>query len=309
VSGPRLCARGTALLALLAVASCAGPGASEVAASDAAAAPPASDSRPSAPTSPDVPEGSTDPLLDGMTSIVRELLAKGFNEAERESLGMRLCAILEVAALGGMPGSKREADRLALTLLEINRDYRPKNAGSDPKRVLSGDEEQRVRLMAEALTRDLRRRLDPNYRSPWPPYIHPVASPPAGYEAVRWETLIGFEYREGMVLPEEVRRLHGRPVAVAGYVYTFDEVDADDAFLLKGSDWHLTFGTPPPKTECVIVLLPEGRRVQFRDLGLEPVTAVGVLEVGEVFDVDGTVMSVYRLNVDGPDSVFKSRDP
>lgn len=89
---------------------------------------------------------------------------------------------------------------------------------------------------------------------------------------------------------------------------TFEDVDADDSFLLKGSDWHLTFGTPPQRTEVVIVLLPEGRRVQFQELGLGPVTAVGVLEVGEVFDVDGTVLSVYRLNVDGPESVFKSRD-
>ena len=45
------------------------------------------------------PEGSTDPLLDGMTSIVRELGEKGFAVGTANALGNRVRAILEIAAV------------------------------------------------------------------------------------------------------------------------------------------------------------------------------------------------------------------
>jgi hypothetical protein len=262
------------------------------------------------PSSPDVPEWSKDPLLDGMKSIVRELMAKGFAEAEKDSLGSRLRVILEIAAVGDEPGRKREADSLALTLLEIQRDYRPKNAGSDPKRVLSNDEEQRVRIMAEALARDMYRRLPPTGGAGGGTHdgggshtgtfrAAPVLKPPPGFEVVTWQTLGGFEYTEGMKLPDDVRKLHGKKVAIAGYMMTLDEVENIRHFLLVESLWSCCFGVPPNVNQ-VLELRIEGRKgVEFSSM---PVMITGTLDVGEKIE-DGFVTSVYRIKLDGPTHV------
>ena len=125
---------------------------------------------------------------------------------------------------------------------------------------------------------------------------------------MRWETLVGFEYREGMVLPEEVRRLRGCPIALSGYVMTLDEIDEAHECLLVPRLWGFHEIGPWPMTHYVLVR--SGKRdINVGAFSEGPVTAVGVLEVGEVFDDEGNLMSVYRLNVAGSDGVFKSRAP
>lgn len=60
--------------------------------------------------------------------------------------------------------------------------------------------------------------------------------PPPGYDVVDWKTLGGFEYTEGMQLPtNEVLKLHGRKVAVAGYMFTLDEIENIRHFLVVES--------------------------------------------------------------------------
>ncbi len=266
--------------------------------------------RASRPTSPDVPNWSKDPLLDGMKAIVRELVLKGFTESERENLASRIALILEIGDVGDGPSRTKEAQSLSLTLLEIQRDYRP-SGNLDPKRTLTNDEEQRVRIMAEALARDLYRRLPRAGQFDSAGGVHgggqhtgafkaaAPLKPPPGYEVVEWKTLGSFEYTEGMTLPEEVRKLHGRKVAVAGYMFTLDEIENIKHFLIVESLWSCCFGVPPNVNQVLEITISGRRGVEYSSL---PVMLLGTIEVGEKME-DGFVTSLYRLKIDGPQGV------
>ena len=85
---------------------------------------PATDTRK---TSPDVPAGSVDPLVDGMKSLVREMIMKGFPSDGADALASRIKLVLEVAGVGDDAGRSRESIATATTLLAVQRDYRPKD--------------------------------------------------------------------------------------------------------------------------------------------------------------------------------------
>ncbi|HYC78718.1 MAG TPA: DUF3299 domain-containing protein [Planctomycetota bacterium] len=264
-------------------------------------------SRPKA-TSPDVPAGSKDPLLDGMKAVVRDLVLKGFEDERKAELVERIRKILEAGDVGDDARRARESESLAATLLTIQRDYRPKGA-TDPRRVPTQDEEQRMRIMAETLSRDLYRRL-PRAAAPTDatgaPHTGlyraaPVLNPPPGYRAVDWKTLRGFEYAQGMKLPEEVRKLHGEKVAIAGYMF-LDGGDAGNLrrFMVIESLWSCCFGVPPDAPNQILHVSIDGRRgVEF--VGL-PVMLLGTFDVGEKIE-DGWVVSLYRIRLHGPSAM------
>jgi hypothetical protein len=286
------------------------PHAMAAASTQAPASRPASDSRPTTrPTSPDVPEWSKDPLVDGMKAVVRELILKGFATSDKEKLADRIRLILEVGDVGEDVGRRRESTSLATTLLEIQNDYRPKG-DLDPKRALTQDEEQRVRIMAEALSRDLYRRLPKagpaTYDGSASGGGHtgmlraaPTFTPPPGYETVAWSTLGGFEYSEGMKLPDAVTKLNGKKVALAGYMMTLDEVENIREFLIVESLWSCCFGVPPNVNQVILIKIEGRRGTEYSSL---PVMIAGTLDVGEKIE-DGFVTSVYRLKVDSPQNV------
>ncbi|HYC78717.1 MAG TPA: DUF3299 domain-containing protein [Planctomycetota bacterium] len=269
----------------------------------------AAESRPQSrpkPTSPDVPEWSKDPLLDGMKAVVRDLVLKGFEEERKAELADRIRKILETGDVGDDARRARESDSLAATLLSIQQDYRPKGS-TDPKRLLTQDEEQRVRLMAETLSRDLYRRL-PKAAAPLDasgnPHTGlyraaPVLNPPPGYRALDWKTLGGFEYTEGMKLPEEVRKLHGEKVAIAGYMFTLSEFENIREFMLVESLWSCCFGVPPTVNQVLVVKIDGRKGVEYTGM---PVMLLGTLDVGEKIE-DGWVTSLYRIRLQGPAAV------
>lgn len=232
-----------------------------------------------------------------MNSLVRELLQKGFAESERDALTGRIALILAVSDLGDEASRMKEAQSLSLTLLEIQRDYRP-SGNLDPTRKPTDDEEQRIRMMAGALARDLYRRLTNGpYMDEYQPA--PPPRPIPGYEVVEWKTLGGFDYTEGMQLPEEVRRLHGKKVVVAGYMYTLEEIENIKHFLVVERLWSGSAGVPPNVHQMIEIIIDGPQGVEFSSL---PVMLLGTLDVGEQME-DGMLNSVYRLRLDGPQGV------
>jgi hypothetical protein len=108
---------------------------------------------------------------------------------------------------------------------------------------------------------------------------------------VTWRTIGGFEYTEGMQLPEEVRKLNGAKVGMAGYMMTIEEVENIHEFLLVEAFWSCCFGTPPSVNQVLMVRVVGDKGVEYTS---SPVLILGTLEVGEEIE-DGFVTSVYRL--------------
>ena len=118
---------------------------------------------------------------------------------------------------------------------------------------------------------------------------------PEGYEKAEWSVLGGFEYKEGMTLPEPVRRLDGKRVGIAGYMMSLGEFEDIHEFLLVESQWSCCFGEPPDVHQVVVVTIPDGE--DGIELLTTPVLVLGTLDVGEEKE-DGWVTSVYRIRAE-----------
>ncbi len=259
------------------------------------------DSRPVADSRPrfnDIPDGARDPLLEGMRTIARELIQKGFDPAEKSVLVDRITSILERTNLADDARRKNEAASVAQTLLQVQIDFRPKTPRPADK-PLTQDEDRRAGMVAENLARDIYKRLPLAAAQPAAGgsthtgfmRAAPTVKVPDGYEAVAWKTLGGFDYTEGMKLPESVTRLNGAKIGVAGYMMTLEEVENIHEFLLVESLWSCCFGTPPNVNQVLLVHLEGTKGIDFTG---SPVVILGTLEVGEKVE-DGFVTSVYRL--------------
>jgi hypothetical protein len=270
---------------------------------------PAADSRPATESAPatraesrpdygDVPAGSRDPVVDGMKSIIREMILKGLPLDQQPRLADRIVAILERGGLAEEGRQRVEADLMSKTLLDAQVDFRPKNA-QPGRTALTGDEEQKVRVAAEALAKDLYLKLMPTPSGRHAAGQHtaamraaPQVNVPAGYQALSWKTLGGFEYTEGMKLPDEVLALNGAKVGIVGYMMTIEEVENIHEFLLVESFWSCCFGTPPTINQVLMIQIPGAKGVEYTS---SPVLILGTLEVGAKVE-DGFETSVYRLN-------------
>jgi hypothetical protein len=261
------------------------------------AAEPVTGSRPaSRPWSKDVPEDSRDPVVDGMKSLIREMMLKGLVREAQPELEGRIVAILARADLGDEGGRQVEARNLARTLLEVQDDFKTK--GGAAKTALTEQDEQRVRVAAETLARDLYKKLSAataaragSAHTGGILRAAPVVKVPAGYEAVTWKAIGGFEYTEGMKLPDDVRALDGKKVGIAGYMMTIEEVENIHEFLLVEAFWSCCFGVPPNVNQVVMVKIEADKGVEYTS---SPVLVLGTLSVGEEIE-DGFVTSVYRI--------------
>jgi hypothetical protein len=114
-----------------------------------------------------------------------------------------------------------------------------------------------------------------------------------GSELLAWETLLGYEYQEGLEgLPEAVKALDGKRVTMAGFLLTLYEFDDIKDFSLVASHWSCCFGMPPGLNGWVHVTLAAGQA------GLpntaEPIKIAGTFRVREEQEA-GYVVSIYGL--------------
>jgi hypothetical protein len=100
----------------------------------------------------------------------------------------------------------------------------------------------------------------------------------------------GFDSDGGV--PDGIRRLSGRKVAVDGFMMPLDFVDgAVTRFVLNSSYDMCMFGAPSRATERIDVEMARGRTAPFTH---RPLRVYGVLDVGARWEA-GRVTSLYRL--------------
>lgn len=123
----------------------------------------------------------------------------------------------------------------------------------------------------------------------------------AKYPWIDFELLSDFEYPDPgerspdeppPELPEEVRELHGKLVALEGFMnpLAFDARGVSE-FTLVSDPTLCCFGMTPRIHHFVHVTLPEGERCDFHSM--VPIAVFGRLSIGEV-EEDGFVLSLYR---------------
>ena len=95
-------------------------------------------------------------------------------------------------------------------------------------------------------------------------------------------------------IPPEIKALDGEPVLLLGFMVPveFDSRGKLAAFAITQNQAFCCYGVTPAMNDWVMVRVPEGQGVEYRQQ--EPVAVYGVLEVGELLD-EGYVLSLYRL--------------
>lgn len=133
------------------------------------------------------------------------------------------------------------------------------------------------------------------------------------YRKASFEELAGFEYwpystqdgensdsnapANANVIPEKIRALDGQRVAVTGFMVPIEIRNGKIySFMLVRNQMACCFGMPVSPNEWVDVEMAEKRPTKY--LPDVPLTARGVISVGEKKTEDGMVISIYRMVAD-----------
>jgi len=96
-------------------------------------------------------------------------------------------------------------------------------------------------------------------------------------------------------IPEAVRALDGRKVSIEGYMIPIDfQKGKIMSFILSKAMFGCCYGDSPQINEVIKVVSADGKPMSY--LTMPRVT--GILEVGEEFDSEGYIDSIYRIKAD-----------
>jgi len=241
---------------------------------------------------PTLDGGASGPFVDALEGVWRDALLHGTDGDRAGELNDRILRILEREKIGNAVSRERWAGQgvqaMMMDLMSVPVVTSPGSA------VLLRQDAERARANAASFAAYVLRppssAIHPGInRAPPPTNI------PAGYVPVRWDTLGGFLYREGMVLPASVTSLEGARVALTGYMDMLDETEAIHEFVLIEAVYSCCYGTPPDINQIVLVHVDGKKGISPAD---GPIMVFGTLDVGEQRE-DGAVSSVYRLELKG----------
>jgi hypothetical protein len=95
--------------------------------------------------------------------------------------------------------------------------------------------------------------------------------------------------------PKEIKAMNGKAVTIDGYMFPIDfEKGKVRSFLLSRGMFGCCYGDSPQITEVITVTRADGKSMPFEAMA----RVTGILEVGEVYDGEGYVDSVYRIKAD-----------
>lgn len=116
-----------------------------------------------------------------------------------------------------------------------------------------------------------------------------------GVDWLRFETLAGWKYTKGLEgMPDTVKALDGKKVAMIGFMLPIDEVTNIRHFLLVQSLWSCCYGTPPDIHGIVRIEMPKDRPI---DYSFEPLLITGTLRIGATME-GGYCIDIYQLHAD-----------
>ena len=110
---------------------------------------------------------------------------------------------------------------------------------------------------------------------------------------IGFPTLAGFDYQEGMTLPDEVTRLDETEVEVRGFMRREVPGSGPVSQFMLINDACGCNGTPM-MNEIVFCTLPDGETMEIKQ-GI--ITVTGTLYVGEEKE-DGYVIMLYQMDAD-----------
>jgi hypothetical protein len=95
--------------------------------------------------------------------------------------------------------------------------------------------------------------------------------------------------------PKEIKALNGKKIVMDGFMFPIDfEKGKVRSFILSNGMFGCCFGDAPAITETIKVYRADGKLMPYQSMA----RVTGTLEVGEEYDGDGYVDSVYRIKAE-----------
>ncbi|MFT7619021.1 MAG: hypothetical protein ACI97A_002669 [Planctomycetota bacterium] len=235
--------------------------------------------------------------LEGFfVDTVKDLMLNSTASFDKKGTILRILDDLD--ALGLTPQGRPEGlvRDIVTRMMEDTDSFRPPNFTA--KKLDDMGEEMLVRLGKSYLT-DLRDILNPEGKDHKGSVRRVTEADPAkvkdGYQAITWKTIGGFRFDEKVPLPQAVRDLDGKKVALVGFMYPSKEYEDIHEFLLVESMWTCCFGEPPQVTQVVKTNLdPEAPGLWVITT---PIIVHGTFHV-EIEKDEGWIIGVYRISAD-----------
>jgi hypothetical protein len=131
------------------------------------------------------------------------------------------------------------------------------------------------------------------------PAVSETSLPPEAADRVKidFKKLGGWKFKEGKTpIPDEFKKLDGKWIEISGYMYSPNQTQFMENFMVVRDLWSCCFGSAPAMNHFVDVKLASGKIAE--DYG-EPVTLIGKFSVSELRESDGRgssyLLSIYRL--------------
>lgn len=227
---------------------------------------------------------------------VKDLMLNGTAQFDKKGTILRILDDLD--ALGLTPQGRPEGlvRDIVTRMMEDTDSFRPPNFTA--KKLDDMGETMLTRLGKSYLT-DLKDILNPEGKAHKGSIRRVTEADPAkvkdGYQAITWKMIGGFRFDEKVPLPQEVKDLNGKKVALVGFMYPSKEYEDIHEFLLVESMWTCCFGEPPQVTQVVKTKLdPEAPGLWVMTT---PIIVHGTFHV-EVEKDEGWIIGVYRISAD-----------
>lgn len=108
---------------------------------------------------------------------------------------------------------------------------------------------------------------------------------------IKIKTLGNWQYGKDSI-PEQVRKLDGKWIEISGFMWSNNETQYLDRYILIQSLWGCCFGKAPDMNHFIDVSMEPGKITAFYP---DPVKIIGKFSVGEEKDNEGNVLSIYRI--------------
>jgi len=102
-----------------------------------------------------------------------------------------------------------------------------------------------------------------------------------------------YDADKGGNIPDDIKKLSGSKIRVAGFMIPLDQADNISHFSLVPSLFACCFGQPPQIQHQIVVSTPKGKAVSYYP---DEIVCEGTLKVEEKKD-DGYIVSVFEMDV------------
>ena len=111
------------------------------------------------------------------------------------------------------------------------------------------------------------------------------------FDDIKFEMKKGAPFKRSL-LTEKIRKLHGKPIKIRGYILPSFQQRGIKQFVLVRDNMECCFGPGAALYDCILVQMEAGKSTSYT---VRPVAVTGKFTILELIGPDGKHLAIYRL--------------